>query len=59
MSALTLKVTEFKTIWKQEGLRALYRRYGWKLLAGLFAYYLVRDLTLYVLLPVLLVRTLG
>lgn len=28
-----------------------YKKYGWKALAGVFAYYLVRDLTLYVFIP--------
>lgn len=29
----------------------LYRKYGWKAVCGIFLYYLVRDVTLYVLLP--------
>lgn len=32
----------------------LYRRYGWKLVAGLVAYYLVRDTLLYIILPYLI-----
>ncbi|MBC7457340.1 MAG: hypothetical protein H7235_03620 [Bdellovibrionaceae bacterium] len=28
-----------------------YKKYGWKALAGVLAYYLVRDLTLYVFIP--------
>ncbi len=33
--------------------RLLVGRYGWKLVLGVFAYYLIRDLALYVLLPYL------
>lgn len=29
----------------------LYKKYGWKALTGLFLYYLVRDVTLYILIP--------
>jgi len=30
---------------------ALYQKYGWKAVAGVFVYYLVRDVTLYIVLP--------
>ncbi|MCI0452691.1 MAG: hypothetical protein L0Z51_09940 [Candidatus Latescibacteria bacterium] len=33
--------------------RMLVGKYGWKLVLGVFVYYLIRDLTLYVLLPYL------
>ncbi len=33
--------------------RRLVGKYGWKLVLGVFAYYLIRDLALYVLLPYL------
>lgn len=29
----------------------MYKKYGWKFVAGVFTYYLVRDVTLYVILP--------
>jgi DHA1 family tetracycline resistance protein-like MFS transporter len=38
-------------IFRKDGIKGLTRAYGWKLVACFFAYYLVRDLTLYVLLP--------
>jgi hypothetical protein len=34
----------------------LYRKYGWKLLVGIFCYYLVRDVTLYIIIPYLAAR---
>jgi len=44
-------VREIKATFKQSGFRGLHKRYGWKILAGIFAYYLVRDVTLYVIIP--------
>lgn len=41
---------------KNEGLRASFRKYGWKLFAVVFAYYLVRDVSLYVLIPYFLLN---
>lgn len=32
-------------------LKSVYEKYGWKAVAGLLTYYLIRDITLYVLLP--------
>lgn len=45
---------EFRTakhLLKTEGIKALFRRYGWKLIFCLFVYYIVRDVVLYVLVP--------
>lgn len=36
----------------------LYRKYGWKLVAGVVAYYLVRDTLLYIILPYLIAKRL-
>jgi hypothetical protein len=43
--------SEAKQTLKQEGFRGLFRKFGWKLILSIFVYYLVRDITLYVLLP--------
>jgi hypothetical protein len=32
----------------------LYRKYGWKAFIGIFLYYLIRDVTLYILIPMYL-----
>jgi hypothetical protein len=56
MSAFIQQAGTAKQILRKEGLRALFQRYGWKLVAGVFCYYLIRDLTLYVLLPFLLLK---
>ncbi len=58
MAALRSKSLEFRRILKEEGFRALFRRYGWKLIAGLFVYYICRDLIIYVLVPFLTLKLL-
>lgn len=42
---------EVKQTFREGGFKGVSRRYGWKLFAAFFAYYLVRDVTLYILLP--------
>lgn len=41
---------------KQNGLRVTIKRYGWKFFAIIFCYYLVRDVTLYIVIPWLIAR---
>lgn len=50
----TLKDQGFK-----RGMKTLWKCYGWKMVAAIFAYYIVRDVTLYILIPALLVKSLG
>lgn len=42
---------ECKATFKQGGPKAVWRRYGWKIFAAFFVYYLVRDVTLYIVIP--------
>lgn len=42
---------EAKVIFREQGLRGVIRRFGWKVFAIFFIYYLVRDVTLYILIP--------
>lgn len=44
-------VREFRQTLRASGLRGAFKRYGWKLAAGIFCYYLVRDLFLYIFIP--------
>lgn len=37
-------------------MRRLTVKYGWRIVVGVFVFYLVRDLVLYVLLPYLAIR---
>jgi len=34
----------------------LFKKYGWKAAVGIFFYYLIRDVTLYILLPWLIAK---
>tara|TARA_S200000501_G_scaffold352329_1_gene371054 strand:- start:941 stop:1093 length:153 start_codon:yes stop_codon:yes gene_type:complete len=34
----------------------LYKKYGWKAVVGIFLYYLVRDVSLYIVLPYLIAK---
>jgi hypothetical protein len=42
---------EVKQCFREGGFKGVSRRYGWKIFAAFFAYYLIRDVTLYILLP--------
>lgn len=42
---------EMRVIWRTKGFKALIKHYGWKFFLAVFCYYLVRDVTLYILLP--------
>ena len=42
---------EVRMTFRESGLKAVARRYGWKVFAAFFVYYLVRDLILYIALP--------
>lgn len=49
-------IQEARQVRKESGYRGLVKRYGWKLFAVFFTYYLVRDSILYILLPYLIAR---
>ena len=40
---------------RDDGFKALFRKYGWKLIAVFFLYYLIRDTILYIVIPYLVV----
>jgi hypothetical protein len=47
---------ECRMTFKEGGLKAVIRRYGWKIFVAFFAYYLIRDLTIYVFIPYLVAK---
>jgi len=49
-------VRRVRTVFREEGFRGVVRTYGWKAVAGVFVYYLVRDVTLYIVIPYLAIR---
>jgi hypothetical protein len=42
---------------KDEGIRVSFRRYGWRLMTFIIAYYVVRDVMIYILIPCLFTST--
>ena len=38
----------------KEAIRIMFKKYGWKLGLAIFMYYLIRDVTLYIILPYLI-----
>lgn len=56
IASLKLALQECRATFKQGGFRAVVQRYGWKIFAIFFVYYLIRDLTLYVLIPYLIAK---
>ncbi|WP_374073360.1 hypothetical protein [Bdellovibrio bacteriovorus] len=49
---------EAKQVFREGGIKGVIRRYGWKVFAAFFVYYLVRDVTIYILLPLYLANKL-
>ena len=40
----------------KEAIKIMFKKYGWKVGLALFMYYLIRDVTLYIILPYLIMR---
>lgn len=49
-------ILSMSTTLKQKGLRHTWHQYRWYLVFLIFAYYLVRDTFLYILLPLMLYK---
>lgn len=49
-------ILEIRGVFREAGFRGILKRYGWKLIAAFFAYYLIRDISLYILLPYLITK---
>ena len=49
-------VIESLLIVKRHGLRELFRQRGWRFVAAVVAYYLLRDTLLYIVLPLCVAR---
>jgi len=50
---------DLRAEWREGGWRLVLRRRGWQVLAAIFVFYLVRDVFLYVLLPLGLVAAMA
>ncbi len=40
----------------KKALKIMFKKYGWKLGLAIFLYYLIRDVTLYIILPYLIYK---
>lgn len=47
---------EWWTIIKNEGVKAFIKKKGWKFFIAFILFYLVRDVTLYIILPYLIIN---
>lgn len=45
------QIQEMFAVIRTQGIRAAFKKFGWRLVCLVFVYYLVRDLTLYVFIP--------
>lgn len=43
-------------IYKEQGFKAAVKAAGWKVILAIFVFYLVRDVTLYILIPYLIAK---
>lgn len=50
------KIRELRAQLKEKGFKKFISELGWKVLLGIFLYYLVRDTLLYIVLPYLIAR---
>lgn len=54
MSIYTLRfISEWRKSIREHGFRGFLKEKGWKFILGLVLFYLVRDVTLYIILPYL------
>lgn len=44
-------LSEIRQTFKESGFKGVFKKYGWKLFAAFFVYYLIRDTILYILIP--------
>jgi hypothetical protein len=49
-------VREFTALLREKGIKGFLREKGWKIFIGIIAFYLVRDVLLYLLLPFLVAQ---
>ena len=53
-------LSELRSNTKKQGLKAaikmMFKKYGWKVGVAIFMYYLLRDVTLYIIIPYLIMK---
>ncbi|KAA0225779.1 hypothetical protein KJ068_14595 [bacterium] len=49
-------IQEWTSLLREKGLKAFVREKGWKVVAAVFMFYLIRDSIMYILIPVLITQ---
>jgi hypothetical protein len=49
-------IQEWTKLLREKGIKGFIREKGWKVVIAIFAYYLVRDTTLYIIIPFLITQ---
>ncbi len=49
-------IQEWTSLLKEKGLRAFIKEKGWKIVIAIFAFYLVRDSILYLIIPLMIAQ---
>jgi hypothetical protein len=49
-------IQEWTKLLREKGIKGFIREKGWKVVIAIFAYYLVRDTTLYIIIPFLVTQ---
>lgn len=49
-------IQEWTAVLREKGLKGFLREKGWKVLAGIFVFYLIRDSLVYIVIPLLIAQ---
>ena len=49
-------IQDWAAVWREQGFKEFIKRKGWKIVAAVFLFYLIRDSFLYIFLPYLAAR---
>ena len=48
--------TNTRELGLKQAIKMMFKKYGWKVGLAIFLYYLIRDVTLYIILPYLIMK---
>ena len=55
-TSLRVQKANLWATFKEHGFRGVLKKHGWKVVAGVFLYYLIRDTILYLVIPFLIAK---